>query len=171
MQLDLMRTYNASRAQILRKLRFPASVPFLFTSLKVAVAIALTGAIAVHRVGHLRIGELAVWVGVTAENQEWLDRRVPILEAIPAAIRWISYEPALGPIDISGTKLINWIIAGGEKRRYALADARAAGGLCHGRSVDPDRVGRDLQVECCGGDRRIGDERGDDGAAHHALAA
>ena len=64
-----------------------------------------------------------------------------------------------------------WIIAGGDKRRYALAEARAAGGLCHGRSVDPDRVGRDLQVECCGGDRRIGDERGDDGAAHHALAA
>ena len=30
---------------------------------------ALTGAIAVHRVGHLRIGELAVWVGVTAEHR------------------------------------------------------------------------------------------------------
>jgi NitT/TauT family transport system permease protein len=43
--LDLMRTYNASDAQILWKLRFPASLPFLFASLKVAVAIALTGAI------------------------------------------------------------------------------------------------------------------------------
>ena len=41
MQLDLMRTYNASTSQVLWKLRFPASVPFLFTSLKVAVAIAL----------------------------------------------------------------------------------------------------------------------------------
>ena len=43
--LDLMRTYNASAAQVLWKLRFPAAVPFLFASLKVAVAIALTGAI------------------------------------------------------------------------------------------------------------------------------
>ncbi len=50
--LDLMRTYNASRLQVLWKLRFPASVPFLFTSLKVAIAIALTGAI----VGELPTG-------------------------------------------------------------------------------------------------------------------
>ena len=41
MQLDLMRTYNAGASQVLWKLRFPASVPFLFASLKVAVAIAL----------------------------------------------------------------------------------------------------------------------------------
>ena len=50
--LDLMRTYNASRSDVLWKLRFPASVPFLFTSLKVAIAIALTGAI----VGELPTG-------------------------------------------------------------------------------------------------------------------
>ena len=55
MQLDLMRTYNASTSQVLWKLRFPASVPFLFTSLKVAVAIALTGAI----VGELPTGAIA----------------------------------------------------------------------------------------------------------------
>jgi NitT/TauT family transport system permease protein len=55
MQLDLMRTYNASAGQVLWKLRFPASVPFLFTSLKVAVAIALTGAI----VGELPTGAVA----------------------------------------------------------------------------------------------------------------
>ena len=52
MQLDLMRTYNASVSQVLWKLRFPAAVPFLFASLKVAVAIALTGAI----VGELPTG-------------------------------------------------------------------------------------------------------------------
>jgi len=45
MQQDLMRTYNASSAQTLWKLRLPASLPFLFASLKVSVAIALTGAI------------------------------------------------------------------------------------------------------------------------------
>jgi NitT/TauT family transport system permease protein len=45
MQQDLMRTYNASAWQTLWKLRFPAALPFLFASLKVSVAIALTGAI------------------------------------------------------------------------------------------------------------------------------
>lgn len=55
MQLDLMRTYSASAIQVLWKLRLPASVPFLFTSLKVAVAIALTGAI----VGELPTGAIS----------------------------------------------------------------------------------------------------------------
>ena len=45
LQLDLMRTYSASRLQTFFKLRAPASVPFLFTSLKVAVAASLVGAV------------------------------------------------------------------------------------------------------------------------------
>jgi NitT/TauT family transport system permease protein len=45
MQLDLMRTYNASPAQIFTKLRWPVSIAFLFPSLKVAVALSVTGAI------------------------------------------------------------------------------------------------------------------------------
>lgn len=53
--LDLMRTYNATATEILWKLRLPAAVPFLFTSLKVAIAIALTGAI----VGELPTGAVA----------------------------------------------------------------------------------------------------------------
>ena len=52
MQLDLMRTYHASVSQVLWKLRIPAAMPFLFASLKVAIAIALTGAI----VGELPTG-------------------------------------------------------------------------------------------------------------------
>jgi NitT/TauT family transport system permease protein len=52
---DLMRTYNASTADVLWKLRLPASVPYLFTSLKVAIAIALTGAI----VGELPTGAVS----------------------------------------------------------------------------------------------------------------
>ena len=55
MQLDLMRTYHASASQVLWKLRFPAAMPFLFTSLKIAIAIALTGAI----VGELPTGAQA----------------------------------------------------------------------------------------------------------------
>ncbi len=52
---DLMRTYNASTSEVLWKLRLPASVPYLFTSLKIAIAIALTGAI----VGELPTGAVS----------------------------------------------------------------------------------------------------------------
>ncbi len=45
MLLDLMRTYHANRRQVLWKLRLPASVPYLFASLKVAIALSLVGAI------------------------------------------------------------------------------------------------------------------------------
>ena len=45
LQLDLMRTYNATSGQVLRKLRAPASLPFLFASLKVGSAAALVGAV------------------------------------------------------------------------------------------------------------------------------
>ena len=45
MQLDLMRTYNASAWHVFWKLRWPSAIPYLFTSLKIAVAIALVGAI------------------------------------------------------------------------------------------------------------------------------
>jgi NitT/TauT family transport system permease protein len=55
LQLDLMRTYSASAVQTLRLLRWPAALPFLFASLKVAVAISLVGAI----VGELPTGATA----------------------------------------------------------------------------------------------------------------
>ena len=55
MQLDLAKTYNATPAQVLWKLRFPASMPFLFASLKVGVAASLVGAI----VGELPTGAVA----------------------------------------------------------------------------------------------------------------
>jgi NitT/TauT family transport system permease protein len=54
-QLDLMHTYNASPAQTFWKLRWPSSMPYLFTSMKVAVAISLVGAI----VGELPTGAVA----------------------------------------------------------------------------------------------------------------
>jgi NitT/TauT family transport system permease protein len=55
LQLDLMRTYSATRNQVFWKLRWPASTPFLFASLKVAIAISLVGAI----VGELPTGATA----------------------------------------------------------------------------------------------------------------
>lgn len=45
LQMDLMRTYSAGTMQVFWKLRVPASIPFLFASLKVAIAISLVGAI------------------------------------------------------------------------------------------------------------------------------
>jgi NitT/TauT family transport system permease protein len=55
MQLDLLRTYNASQPQGFWKLRLPASMPYLFASLKIGVAASLVGAI----VGELPTGAVA----------------------------------------------------------------------------------------------------------------
>lgn len=61
-----------------------------------------------------------VWLGTTAENQFWANRRVPILLKHPAAVRFVSCEPLIGPLDLSlwlgngGRRGIDWVIAGGE---------------------------------------------------------
>ena len=55
LQLDLMHTYNARESQLFRMLRWPSSMPFLFASLKVSIAISLVGAI----VGELPTGATA----------------------------------------------------------------------------------------------------------------
>jgi len=54
MQLDLLRTYGASPAQVFWRLRLPASMPYLFTSLKIGIAAALVGTI----VGELPAGAI-----------------------------------------------------------------------------------------------------------------
>lgn len=57
-----------------------------------------------------------VWLGTTVEDQERADERLPVLTAIPAAVRFISAEPLLGGIDIR-TWLgdgLDWVITGGE---------------------------------------------------------
>ena len=63
-----------------------------------------------------------VWVGVTVEDQERADLRVPYLLATPAAVRFLSCEPLLGPVTLHQDRLggrlfldgIDWVIAGGE---------------------------------------------------------
>ena len=77
-----------------------------------------------------------VWVGVTAENQEWADKRVPLLLKTPAAVRFVSVEPMLGPLKLCscypggmsygtcdgaqedcaahGRNALDWVICGGE---------------------------------------------------------
>lgn len=42
-----------------------------------------------------------VWLGVSIEDQKTADERIPFLINTPAAVWWVSYEPALGPIDFS----------------------------------------------------------------------
>ncbi len=42
-----------------------------------------------------------LWLGVTAENQARADERIPILLQIPAAVRFVSVEPMLGPVDLT----------------------------------------------------------------------
>lgn len=53
-----------------------------------------------------------VWMGVSVENQDYA-YRVDDLRAVPAAVRFISAEPLLGPVTL-GLAGIGWVIAGGE---------------------------------------------------------
>lgn len=80
-----------------------------------------------------------VWIGVTVENQECAEARIPALLQIPATVRFLSCEPLLGPLDLRGMSYIqavtglkdypfnlpaehrtsvlvgiDWVIAGGE---------------------------------------------------------
>jgi len=65
-----------------------------------------------------------VWLGVSCEDQETADGRIPLLLDTPAAVRFVSAEPLLGPIDFAriagawhlhgGTGFLEWVIVGGE---------------------------------------------------------
>lgn len=55
-----------------------------------------------------------LWVGVTAENNEFWKRRVPLLMEVLAVVRFVSVEPLLGPITMGDGPAPDWIIAGGE---------------------------------------------------------
>jgi protein gp37 len=75
-----------------------------------------------------------LWVGVSVEDQHWADIRVPALLATPAAVRWLSCEPLLGPVDLAQSlahwspgddqpwegsllparKVLHWVVTGGE---------------------------------------------------------
>jgi protein gp37 len=53
-----------------------------------------------------------VWMGVSVENQRWTTR-IDDLRGVPAAVRFLSCEPLLGPLKLNLTG-IDWVIAGGE---------------------------------------------------------
>jgi len=89
-----------------------------------------------------------VWLGVSVENQEQADKRIPILLKTPAAVRFLSMEPLLGPVDLhlripadtSQPKIsgilsgIHWVIVGGESGHGA-------------RPMHPDWV-RSIRDQC-----------------------
>ena len=81
-----------------------------------------------------------VWLGVSAENREWWDRRVPVLREIPARVRFVSYEPALGSIAGASAKGISWVIIGGESapaRPFDITWAREALDICRRDGAAP----------------------------------
>ncbi len=73
-----------------------------------------------------------VWFGVSVEDQPRADERIPLLLDIPALVRWLSVEPLIGPVDLSGQRLewlapfhetdpllvrtprVDWVVVGGE---------------------------------------------------------
>lgn len=69
-----------------------------------------------------------IWFGVTAENQRRADERIPILLQIPAAVRFISVEPMLGPIRLQR----DWLMCpGGAEYGHGMSLTRVhAGGCC-----------------------------------------
>lgn len=85
-----------------------------------------------------------VWIGVTAENQQAADERIPLLLQTPAAVRWVSVEPMLEAVDMRAScwkswtpnrsTHIDWVVAGGESGPNA-------------RPMHPDWV-RGLRDQC-----------------------
>ncbi len=80
MLIDQMRTWNASRAQVFGKLRWPAALPWLFASLKVAVAASLVGAI----IGELPTGAVA-GLGARMLSGSYYGQTVQIWSALAMA--------------------------------------------------------------------------------------
>lgn len=92
-----------------------------------------------------------VWLGATVENDEQAVRRVRVLAEIPAAVRFLSYEPALGRVlwddvlsvadPLTGEPAIDWLIIGGESgpkaRPFDVEWARSAVEACRRHGVAP----------------------------------
>ena len=83
-------------------------------------------------------GYANVWLGVSTENQAEADRRIPLLQKIPAAIRFLSVEPLLERVQLD-LRGIHWAILGGESgpgaRPMQLAWARDVRDQCHAARV------------------------------------
>jgi protein gp37 len=79
-----------------------------------------------------------VWVGTSTENQKLAELRLPYLLSVPAAVRFLSCEPLLGPLDLRSWfnrrsyNPIDWVIVGGESGTQSRPmHPDWAGGLLH----------------------------------------
>jgi protein gp37 len=72
-----------------------------------------------------------VWLGVSVEDQKTANERIPFLLQIPAAVRFVSYEPALGAVDFTNIRFDNAL---GNEEDWDALDA-------HGASLDPSKDG------------------------------
>lgn len=103
----------------------------------------------VWREGVTRIPLPNVWLGVTAEDQQRADERIPVLLATPAARRFVSAEPLLGPVDLTA-----WLAA-----RWTTEEQPDDGMLWPDRKVHPYkslRVQRGLNWVIVGGENGAG---------------
>jgi protein gp37 len=79
-----------------------------------------------------------VWLGASIENNEYANR-ADFLRAIPATVRFVSYEPALGPLDELDLTGLDWIIYGGESgpvyRQHDLAWPRQMRQRCSAAGI------------------------------------
>ncbi|MGE4193047.1 MAG: DUF5131 family protein [Pseudodesulfovibrio sp.] len=102
-----------------------------------------------------------VWLGVTVENQEQADKRIPILLDTPAAVRFVSVEPMLGPVDLEGVgRDLNalegvWAVKSpGENNEYDIFDTPALDWVICGGETGPgarpmwEPWARDLMEQC-----------------------
>jgi protein gp37 len=75
-----------------------------------------------------------IWLGASAENQAALDERLPHLLKVVAAVRWLSCEPLIGPIEFDTLDGIDWVVLGGESgkgaRKMELAWAATVRDAC-----------------------------------------
>lgn len=81
-----------------------------------------------------------VWLGVSCEDQKHFDKRWAVMATTPATVRFVSYEPALGPLSLDSVDpLPDWMIAGGEsgqgRRPVDLAWLRSARDQCREAGV------------------------------------
>ena len=80
-----------------------------------------------------------IWMGVSVESQRWT-ARLDDLRQVPAAVRFVSVEPLLGPVDLADwLGWLDWVIVGGESgagaREMNPAWARALRDQCDARAV------------------------------------
>ena len=100
-----------------------------------------------------------VWLGTSAENQEQADKRIPSLVQMPAALRFVSLEPLLGPIDLKPKWLerLDWVIVGGESGPKArpcnlkwildiVQQCKAAGVPCFVKQLGTQAVTSNLNI-------------------------